>query len=177
MNAVKALIVLALTAVLAALGVQTALAEPVPATAQAACAKMNWGSAPKSNAAMGTGEVDNLRAGRHPCFDRFVIEVDGPIAGFDVRYVDQITQDGSGFVVPTKGAGKRLQVIVRHPSFSPKPVPNVAGFTTFRQIVDAGSFEGQTTYGIGLRNGPLPMRVLILQGAHGRLVVDVAHTW
>jgi hypothetical protein len=147
------------------------------ASASTADCSTPWGSLPKNDSTMGTGEVDNLRAGRHACFDRFVVEIDGPVAGFNVSYVDQITQDGSGFVVPTQGAGKRLQVIVRHPSFSPKPLPNVAGFTTFRQIVDAGSFEGQTTYGIGLRNGPLPMRAFTLDGAHGRLVVDVAHRW
>lgn len=147
-----------------------------PAASAAACVTP-WGSGPKDNPTMRQGEVDTLRAGRHACFDRFVVQVDGPIGGFNVRYVDQITQDGSGFVVPTRGAGKRLQVIVRNPSFSPKPLPNVAGFTTFRQIVDAGSFEGQTTYGIGLRNGPLPMRAFRIDGAHGRLVVDVAHKW
>lgn len=147
-----------------------------PASAAVACSTP-FGSAPKTNPAMGTGEVDTLRAGRHACFDRFVVQVDGPIAGFDVRYVNQITADGSGFVVPTRGAGKRLQVIVRHPSFSTPAVPNVAGFTTFRQIVNAGSFEGQTTFGIGLRNGPLPMRVGRVQGAHGVLFVDVAHKW
>jgi hypothetical protein len=79
--------------------------------------------------------------------------------------------------VPILGAGKRLQVIVRHPSFSTRAMPGVTGFRTFRQVVDAGSFEGQTTLGIGLRNGPLPFRVFTLNGGHGRLVVDVAHTW
>ena len=147
-----------------------------PAASAAACVTP-WGSAPKDNPAMGTGEVDTLRAGRHPCFDRFVVQVDGPIAGFNVRYVDQITQDGSGFVVPTLGAGKRLQVIVRHPSFSTPRLPSVAGFSTFRQVVNAGSFEGQTTFGLGLRNGPLPFRAFIIQGAHGIFVVDVAHRW
>lgn len=147
-----------------------------PAAAATVCSTP-FGSGPKTNAAMGTGEIDTVRAGRHACFDRFVVQVDGPIAGFDVRYVDQITADGSGNVIPTRGAGKRLQVVVRHPSFSPLVMPNVGGFTTFRQIVNAGSFEGLTTFGIGLRNGPLPMRVGRIQGAHGIVFVDVAHKW
>ena len=166
----------ALTALFLALVSVLAVVLLAPAASAAVCATP-WGSAPKDNPAMGTGEVDTLRAGRHPCFDRFVVQVDGPIAGFNVRYVDQITQDASGFIVPTRGAGKRLQVIVRHPSFSTPALPNVAGFTTFRQIVNAGSFEGQTTFGIGLRNGPLPFRVIRIQGAHGILAVDVAHHW
>jgi hypothetical protein len=147
-----------------------------PASAAVACSTP-WGSLPKDDPTMRQGEVDTLRAGRHACFDRFVVEVDGPIGGYNVRYVDQITADGSGFVVPTRGAGKRLQVVVRHPSFSRLTMPNVAGFTTFRQVVPAGSFEGQTTFGIGLRNGPLPTRVFTIDGGHGRLVVDVAHRW
>ena len=31
------------------------------------------------------------------------------------------------------------------------PMPNVAGYRTFRQVAWAGSFEGQTTVGLGVR--------------------------
>ena len=75
--------------------------------------------------------------------------------------------------MPTPG-GARLQVIVRHPSFSPVPLPHVAGFSTFRSVTNAGSFEGQTTYGLGVR-ARLPFRVFTIAGGHGRIVVDVAH--
>ena len=54
-------------------------------------------------------------------------------------------------------------MIVRHPSFSPVPLPNVAGFSTFRSVVNAGSFEGQTTYGLGVR-ARLPFRVFTIDG-------------
>jgi hypothetical protein len=54
------------------------------------------------------------------------------------------------------------------------PLPNVAGFSTFRSITNAGSFEGQTTYGLGVR-ARLPFRVFTIAGGHGRIVVDVAH--
>jgi hypothetical protein len=67
-----------------------------------------------------------------------------------------------------------LQVIVRHPGFS--PVPNVAGFSTFRSITNVGSFEGQTAYGLGVRVRP-PFRAFTVAGGHGRIVVDVAHRW
>ena len=172
MNRAIRTLVLVLTTLLAVV----LLAAPASAAVSTACVTP-WGSLEKDNLTMGLGEVDTVRAGRHACFDRLVVDIDGPVAGFNVRYVDQITQDASGFLVPTKGAGKRLQVVVRHPSFSPLTMPNVTGFTTFRQVVFAGSFEGQTTLGIGLRNGPLPFRVFTIQGGHGRLVVDVAHKW
>jgi hypothetical protein len=86
-----------------------------------------------------------------------------------------VTADGSGAVVPTPG-GARLQVIVRHPSFSPVPLPSIAGFSTFRSVTNAGSFEGQTTYGLGAR-ARLPVRVFPIAGGHDRIVVDVAHHW
>ena len=119
------------------------------APASAAVCSTPFGSLPKDDPATGTGEVDSLRAGRHECFDRLVVDIDGPPAGYNVRYVDQVTADGSGAVVPTPG-GARLQVIVRHPSFSPVPLPTVAGFSTSRSVTNAGSFEGQTTYGLGV---------------------------
>jgi len=152
-------------------------------TAAAATCPTGWGSLPKDNPTMGTGEVDNLRTGTHDCYDRLVIEVDGPAGGWHAAYVDQVTADASGAVVTTPGNGKKLQLTVRHPWYSAPapgtPVASVAGFPTFRSVVAAGSFEGQTTFGIGLRNGPLPYRVFTLAGpgGHSRIVVDVRHTW
>ena len=143
------------------------------APASAAVCSTPFGSLPKDDPAMGTGEVDALRAARHECFDRLVVDIDGPPAGYNVRYVDQVIADGSGAVVPTPG-GARLQVVVRHPGFSRVRLPDVAGFSTFRSITNAGSFEGQTTYGLGVRTR-LPFRVFTIPGGHGRIVVDVAH--
>jgi hypothetical protein len=42
----------------------------------------------------------------------------------------------------------------------------------------AGSFEGQTTIGVGVR-ARLPMRTFVLSSTGGgyRVVVDVAHRW
>jgi len=116
--------------------------------------------------------VTGVRVGKHDCYDRLVIDLGGAAAGFSVRYVDQVTADGSGNVVPTPG-GARLQVIVRHPSFSPVARPGVAGFRTFRSLTDAGSFEGQVGLGLGVR-ARLPFRVFTLDKG---IVVDVAHTW
>ena len=54
----------------------------------------------------------------------------------------------------------------------------MAGYGTFRQVAWAGSFEGQSTIGLGVR-ARLPFRVLVLDGPgdDARLVVDVAHSW
>ena len=77
------------------------------APASAAVCSTPFGSLPKDGPALGTGEVDSVRAGRHECFDRLVVDIDGPPAGYNVGYVDQVTADGSGAVVPTPG-GARL---------------------------------------------------------------------
>ena len=67
-----------------------------------------------------------------------------------------------------------------HPTFpaTKKELVDVSGFRTFRQIAGAGSFEGQTTIGLGVR-ARLPFRVFVLDGpgTGSRLVVDVAHRW
>lgn len=152
----------------------------VPADA-AACAT-GWGSTPEVVASMGTGEVDAVRVGRDVCWDRLVIDVDGPVGGYRAEYVEQVTADGSGAVVPTPG-GSRLQLVVHHPAQSlgvdvGQPVVAVAGFSTLRSVVYAGSFEGMTTFGVGTR-ARLPFRVFTLAGpgGHARMVLDVAHRW
>ncbi len=58
---------------------------------------------------------------------------------------------------------------------------DVGGFRTFRQVAWAGSHEGASTLGLGVR-ARLPFRVTVLAGAPGRpngarVVVDVAHAW
>jgi hypothetical protein len=103
-----------------------------------------------------------------------------------VRYVDAVRADGSGERVPLAG-GAALQVTViapayddnGRPTFAPKNrarVVDVTGFAALRQVAWAGSFEGYTTLGVGVRR-TLPFRVLALggPGGHTRIVVDVAH--
>jgi hypothetical protein len=101
--------------------------------------------------------------------------------------VDRVRQEGSGFAVPLRG-GARLQVTVVAPAYdnyrqtyrpaNRSELVNVAGFQTFRQIAWAGSFEGQSTIGLGVR-ARLPYRVFVVQGpgAGSRFVIDVAHRW
>ena len=147
---------------------------PAQASASTNCSTP-WGSLAKSDPTMGTGEIDTIRSGQHECYDRLVVDIDGPPAGYDAMYVPEITADGSGTVVPTPG-GARIQFVVRHPSFSTPALPNVAGYQTLRSVTWAGSFEGQTTLGVGVR-ARLPFRVFTIPGGHGRIVLDVAHHW
>ena len=87
----------------------------VAAPADAAVCPTGWGSTREVVATMGTGEVDAVRVGRDACWDRVVIDVDGPAGGYHAEYVGHVTADGSGAVVPTPG-GARIQLVVRHPA-------------------------------------------------------------
>lgn len=165
----------------AAVGVPAAAAAPEPAAARAC--PTGGGSLPRVAPHLGGAPLVAVRAGRHACHDRLVFEVAGPLAGYDVRYVDRVEQDGSGAVVPVPG-GARLRVVLHHPAYDAEGRPTwtggvgVGGFRTLRAVVPAGSFEGSTTVGVGTRSR-LPFRVTVLPGpgSHSRLVLDVAHTW
>jgi hypothetical protein len=165
----------------------------VPSVASAApyCG-ITWGSLEKSSSD-GSGFLENVRAGQHDCFDRLVLDVYGnpSFHSYTVRYVDQVTSDPSGKPVPLRG-GAFLQIGLWAPDHTPngtltyvpanpRELVNVSGFRTFRQVAWAGSFEGSSNIGLGVR-ARLPFRVTTLTGIPNtptgtRLIIDVAHRW
>ena len=162
------------------------LLTPGPASADSYCG-LAWGSLAKADPAMSQAKVVNVRTGRHYCFDRLVIDLNGRVAGYTVRYVPQVVQDGSGVPIALRGSAF-LQVTVNapayegsNPTYSPAnkaELSDVGGCQTFRQVAWAGSFEGYTSLGLGVR-ARLPFRVFALDGpdSGSRLVIDVAHFW
>ena len=63
--------------------------------------------------------VNDVRAGRHACFDRLVVDLGGQdvrFGSYDVRYVPLVHADGSGAAVPLRG-GADLQVVLRAPAY------------------------------------------------------------
>jgi len=158
------------------------LAPATTASAAPYCG-ITWGSLAKSANPTRTGDLVNIRAGRHTCYDRLVFDATGPANGYWVSYVDQMREDPTGRVIPLRG-GARLSITVQAPSYDRNGVPtyryanrselvDVTGYRTFRQVAFAGSFEGTTTVGLGVR-ARLPFRVFTLPN---RIVVDVAHLW
>lgn len=165
--------------------VTTAVAAPV---ASASYCGLHWGSQPESRSGTSRATVRNVRAGQHSCYDRLVIDFKGKIKGYDVRYVNAVYTEGEGRRVRLSGDAD-LRIIVKAPAYdshgdatySPdnrNRVVGVSGFRTFRQVAFLGSFEGQTSFGLGTR-ARLPFRTFILDGPGGgsRLVIDVAHRW
>ncbi|MET9816208.1 hypothetical protein [Streptomyces sp. NPDC006355] len=158
------------------------------ATTQTTTCPTGWGSLAKTGTSAMVAPMTNVRTGRHACFDRMVVDVPGAGSGvgYTVQYVDRLYQDGSGRYIPVAG-GAVLAVRVAAPAYDPEtgsptypgrvalPLPGVdlTGYRTFRDTRFAGSFEGETQIGLGVR-ARLPFRVLQLDD---RVIVDVAHSW
>jgi hypothetical protein len=167
-----------------------------------------WPSLNRTNSLYsGRQVVLDTRAGGHRCFDRFVVEFGpqepinssprlepaprGVTPGFHAGYVRRLHADGSGELIAVRG-GAVLQVIVHARAYDEDTgnptipvnrtgdvvIPGGGALRTLRQVKYAGTFEGQTTFGLGVR-ARLPFRVFRLPGPGNRtrVVVDVAHRW
>ena len=182
MKRIPALLVALLTTV-GLVGLSPAAATAAP---EAACS-VTWGSTDKvaGPPTSPSSEVQNVRTGRHACFDRMVVDLGGPASGYAVRYVRRFRGAASNEVIPLPG-GARLEIVVRAPSVDaggdptyagvrgqPLPGVSVAGYETFRSTRFGESFEGHTQIGLGVR-ARLPFRVLKMGN---RVVIDVAHHW
>ncbi|WP_232549088.1 hypothetical protein [Propioniciclava soli] len=167
----------------------TAVLVPLSAaTADAASCSVVWGSVPRSAGTMQQQNLVDVRSGQHACFDRIVVDLAGGTpSGYAVRYVPEVRAQGTGDVIALRG-GARLEVTVLAPAHddrgratyvpaNPNELVDVTGHATLRQVAWGGSFEGQSTLGVGVR-ARLPYRVFVLDdGATSRLVIDVAHQW
>jgi LPXTG-motif cell wall-anchored protein len=126
----------------------------------------------------GPGKLTTLRAGRHGGYDRVVFQLDGSIPYYSVRYVPQVHLDGSGEPLRLRGAAF-LEVVIRAPThdehYRPVLTPTRLrpDFPALREVNAPGSFEGQTTAGIGLAHR-VGFRVLELANPT-RIVIDLAH--
>lgn len=174
---------------LALITVLSVVASPIRSDAATASAcQTRWGSLPERASSMGSAELLNIRPGRHACFDRLVVDLDGDAPGYTVGYTDEVVEQGRGHLVPLRG-GAFLEVLVSAPGHDdaghatylpkdPSEAVSVRGYRTLRQVSWGNSFEGQSQIGVGVR-ARLPFRVFTLDGPGdgSRLVIDVAHVW
>jgi hypothetical protein len=178
----------------AAAGVSMAVAVGAPSPQQllaqltgqkiGAHCQVSWGTgAEQSGTSAGphTGKVRDVRAGRHRCYDRLVIDLGpGQHAGYKVSYVSEVDSQGSGNPIPLRG---RAQLLVHIDANASAGFPagaselvNTSGYRELRQVAGAGSFEGVTDIGVGVKaKRPFRVRLLSGPGRDSRLVIDVAN--
>ena len=167
-----------------------------PATTGRCGETRSWGTGEETAAPYSTDALYLARAGQHDCYDRLVLDVNGPAdVGYAVRYVPVVTVDGSGKPLPVAGKAA-LQVVVHAPPLGlddsghqpGRPFANtgdylytadqLARWQSLRAVRFAGFFEGQSTLAVGVRER-LPFRVssqLDRANQVRRLVIDIAHT-
>lgn len=160
--------------------------SPVPVCAEIA----TWGTSLKESAPYTGAELYGVRSGRHDCYDRVVFDVNGAdTVGYHVRYVDSVHADGSGEPVPVAGDAA-LEVIVHAPDFASassghqpwrdpwkvgETLLDPRGWRALDAVKFAGSFEGQTTFAVGVE-ARAPFRVHTLpDDAVTHVVLDIAH--
>ncbi len=164
-------------------GAAPATAAPRAAASTTGCSA-HWGTNAKhrgSSTITVATRVQGVRAGKHGCFDRLVIDLSGgKRPPFSARYVKHIVADASGKVLKVRGRAKILIVVRgpagRHYHANAVNLADVSGFKSFRQVRGAGSFERVTSIGLGVR-AKLPFRVSEIGSSHSgwRIVIDVAH--
>ncbi|NEK86042.1 hypothetical protein GCU60_09750 [Blastococcus saxobsidens] len=127
--------------------------------------------------------VSDVRLGAQEGFDRVVFELGGAgTPGWDVRYVDEPTADGSG--APVEVAGESvLQVRITgagYPfdtgvdEYSGPSLMAAAGTGAVTEVVFGATYEGVTSAFVG-STAPRPFRVYLAEDPP-RVVVEVAHT-
>ena len=172
----------------------TTTTPPVSECAETA----SWGTEAQGAEPMTIEDVYLVRPGRHACYDRVVFDVNGVVdgpdsVGFHVTYVPgDVLADASGEPVPTAGDAA-LEVVVRAPAqgygttgHQPWRKPDqvgddlvttdqVAGWPVLREVTFAGSFEGQTSFAVGV-DRQLPFRAGAYEAdGFTHVYVDIAH--
>ncbi|MBY8874200.1 hypothetical protein K7640_20435 [Micromonospora sp. PLK6-60] len=159
------------------------------ASAAAPYCGITWGSGAKTAGTLSGAPLIEVRAGQQDCWDRVVFEFDGSVTGYSVAYGETYTDGAGEPMSPYTAGGALLSVSLRAPAYDGShgaTVPyrvgdhavNAFGYRTLRDVVFGGSFEGYTTFAVGVR-AQLPFRVFVLAGpgTHSRIVLDVAHQW
>jgi hypothetical protein len=164
------------------LGAGLAAITMVGLTASPGAARPTWDTTPVNvtRDVKPTPHIVNLRVGEHPTYDRVVIDMSGPIPGYQVRYVTALHYDGSGDSVPLKGSrfiAIRLTPAVAHDaqgnSVYVGPTLVQYAMPTLRGVAFTGDYESNVSFGLALSHRDT-FRVLEVH-APNRLVIDVHH--
>ncbi|GGK29993.1 hypothetical protein GCM10010124_23430 [Pilimelia terevasa] len=157
----------------------------VPAPASAAACAHDWGSAPKSGGGMHLPGLFRVIPSTSACWDRLTFTFAGSVNGYRVRYGETYTEGEGRALSPYTAGGALLNVTLLAPAQPPgftvgtgAHAVNAIRYRTLRDGVFGGSFEGQSTFAVGVR-ARLPFRVFTAAGPGGdsRIILDVLHAW
>ena len=158
----------------------TSTTTPVPTLEGASTEPAVW-----TGASTETELLTDVRAARHPGYDRVVFEFRSGVPGYDVRYVEPPVQaDGSGEEVAVSG-GAVLRVRMEpalDADLAQESAPRTyTGPTRFSpdtaavvELVRTGGFEAVLTWAIGV-DAKRSFRVTRLESP-ARIVIDVSST-
>ncbi|RPF20449.1 AMIN-like domain-containing (lipo)protein [Myceligenerans xiligouense] len=128
--------------------------------------------------------VTDIRTGVHPGFDRVVFDLGGTgpgAPGWDVRYVPEALDDGSGHRVEVAGdailqvriSGTAAPTDSGVPGADRTPI-RPADTEAVEEVLYRTWFEGYSTAFVGIDDGERPFRVFLLTDPV-RVVLDVQH--
>jgi hypothetical protein len=114
--------------------------------------------------------ITTIKTGSHPeCgYDRLVFGITGPMPGYDIRYVTQVTADPSGKPVALAGRSYLLVTLRPAQAHDESGAPTFTrpeqalGYPMLKSYAMAGDYEGVITLALGLydttsiRVGELP---------------------
>jgi hypothetical protein len=150
-------------------------------SAVASCDSGVWRSAPVSVshvvAVPAVPVVTAVRAAAHPeCgYDRLVLDVNGPVPSYDIRYVTQVIADPSGKPITLSGHSYLLMTLHPAQAHTDSGASTIIqpertlGYPVLASYAVAGDFEGVFTVALGL-HGTTSIRVGELPG---HLYIDV----
>lgn len=133
--------------------------------------------APDPNVApAGLPEILSVEAEHFDTFDRVVLRFSGPVPGYNIRYVPEVTADPSDEPVPLQGSAFMIVTVhsIASAQVEAPPAPQdrlQPGFPQLRELAGAGDFEGYVSYGLGLSSAS-GFRVSTMTDPY-RLVVDL----
>jgi len=124
-------------------------------------------------AAPNTAVLTGIRTGKHPTFDRIVLDLSGPRPQVSSRFVTKLTQDGSGQTVPLPGTAFDAVQVKPAQAHDYRGSRNfrTANLTNVTAVAITGDNEGVLSMGIGMRKRTW-VKVSTLTGPT-RVVIDV----
>jgi hypothetical protein len=159
--------------------VATTLAAALVLGAAPALAASSSSTAAQTNASVVTlPELVDVRTAHHPGFDRITFEFKGARPTANVRFVSQLTEDGSGKPVHLAG-GAAIEVVFHganahdeqgNPTVSPRRFS--PGLPMLKEVAQIGDFEAVVSYGLGVDHRT-SFKVLQLSGP-SRVAVDIS---